>query len=296
MWKTIGKWSVLTILVAYAVWASVWAYGEAGNDRCSGIEVQITGAQTVDTVTSKGVVAELARINKSLIGTPLRQINTRHIETLLNSLSNFEDVQCVITSQGKLRVCVLPMVPEMRVFDGDKSYYINKDGKHINAKAAFYADVPVVSGRFSSRFPAKEIIPVARFIDKDPVLSQLISMIEARDKNNIILIPRISGHVINIGDTTRLTEKRRNIIAAYRKILPYKGWETYDTISVKFHGQIVATRRDKSALHKEVPLTEDIDAEEATLDGLLDSDSQPSEQLQNGNNSQKTATSRKPTT
>jgi hypothetical protein len=54
----------------------------------------------------------------------------------------------------------------------------------------------------------------------------------------------------------------------YSKVIPYKGWETYDTISVKFNGQIVATRRDKSNLiNYEMPVEEE-DPEEATLSGL----------------------------
>lgn len=268
MWKTLAKWLILTGLLAYAVFAAAWAYSESTAKRCAGIEVEIVGTQCVDTLTAQGVVAELARYDHTLVGKPLQQINTGRMERFLNSMANFEDVQCVLTAQRKLRVCVTPMVPEMRVFDGNASYYINKDGKRINAKAAFFTDVPVAVGEFSKSFTPQELLPVARFIEHDPELRELITMIEARDRNNIMLIPRVNGHVINIGDTTDLLYKKRSIMMAYRHIMPYKGWETYDTICVKYHGQIVATRRDKSALFKQIPLTEETDAEEATLDGL----------------------------
>nr|MDE7421741.1 hypothetical protein [Muribaculaceae bacterium] len=52
---------------------------------------------------------------------------------------------------------------------------------------------------------------------------------------------------------------------AYRKVLPAKGWNIYDTISVKFKNQIVASRRNK-AINQHGLLEDDgIDLEEATL-------------------------------
>ncbi|MBD5217826.1 MAG: hypothetical protein HDS73_04965 [Bacteroidales bacterium] len=270
MWKTVTKWLILVALLAYVLFAAAWSFAEASRRKCSGIEVAISGTQTVDTVTSKGVVAELAHFDKGIIGKPLSSLNTRDIEKYLNGLAHFEDVQCVITSSGKLRVIVRPMIPELRVFDGDKSYYINKDGKHITAKAQFFTDVPVVSGHFSESFPASTLIPVARFVEKDPVLSQLVTMIKANDPNNIILVPRFTGHVINIGDTTDLDIKRRSILATYKKILPHRGWETYDTISVKYRGQIIATRRDKSTRTQAPVIINEADPEEATLEGLAE--------------------------
>ena len=50
--------------------------------------------------------------------------------------------------------------------------------------------------------------------------------------------------------------------------MPHKGWEQYDTISVKFRNQIVATRRDKTRLNVSEEPVEEIDLEEGTLPGI----------------------------
>ena len=47
--------------------------------------------------------------------------------------------------------------------------------------------------------------------------------------------------------------------------MPFKGWNYYDTISVKFRGQIVATRRDKKPLYPFEPIVEEEDPEAASL-------------------------------
>ena len=253
------------MLAAYVVLAAIWAHAEASKNSCKGIDIQIVEGNATDSVTRRGVLAEINRYPEKIVGTQIPAVDTRKLEQYLKSFSQFEDVVCSFNTNGRLNVKVTPMVPELRVFEDSASYYINKDGKKMTSKANFFVDVPVVSGNFNDQFKPSDILPVTRFISSDPVLSQLIGMVRADDSDNIILVPRIHGHVINFGDTNRLPEKKKALMAVYRKVLPYKGWEEYDTISVKFRGQVVATRRLKgSQLPQNVSYEED-DMEEATL-------------------------------
>ncbi len=267
VWKTVMKWGVLTALLAYVVCMGAWARSRADEVRCPGIIVSTVGSSPhMDSVTRAGVLDEMARYPKPINGVPATRLDVAAVERYLSRLNNLEDVECAITSDGHLLIEVEPMIPEIRVFTstGD-SYYINKDGKRMDAKVEFYADVPVVYGDFTKAFPAKSVLPVTRFISSDPDMNAIVSAVVARDPDNIILIPRISGHVINFGDTTRLDRKRAALLTAYRQVMPYRGWNVYDTISVKFRDQIVATRRDKTPqLHGSIT-TEEIDLEEATL-------------------------------
>lgn len=265
MGKTIAKWTVLVVLIAYAIGMTVWAHQQAARHICTGIDVNIKGTSMADSVTRQGVMAELSRYPAKIVGAPFNTINTLQIQRYLQGFSNFEDVECLMSSQGRLMVNIVPMIPEIRVFDGNASYYVNKDGKRIESNAEFFADVPVVVGRFSRSMPPSYVLPVTRFIASDSLLSHLVGMVKVVDKDNILLLPRFEGQVINFGDTSRLAAKRRSLATAYHKILPYKGWEYYDTISVKFKGQIVATRRDKTPLHPVIPADDEIDPEEAAL-------------------------------
>lgn len=265
MVKKILGWVVLVILMAYVVYASIWANAEAAKNSCKGIDIEIVKSNTADSVTRKGVLAEINRYPGKIIGAQLPAINTRNIELYLKSFPQFEDVVCNVTTAGKLNVKVTPMVPELRVFEDSASYYINKDGKRMYSKASFFVDVPVVRGNFNESFRPEYVLPVTRYIAKDPILKNLVGMVQADDADNIILIPRIHGHVINFGDTNRLSEKKEALIAVYRKVLPYKGWNEYDTISVKFKGQVVATRKKKATKAPQNLDLEEIDMEEATL-------------------------------
>lgn len=264
------KWSILTALAVYCVGMCAWARGEASRRVCEGIDIQIRGNNhAMDSMIRRGITSELAHYPHKLVGSRISEIDTGDLERYLVGISNFESVSCMLSSGGRLRIEIEPLVPVMRVFFGDNSYYINKEGKHIESKAEFYTPAPVVTGSFSSAFPPKTLIPLVRHIEQDNVLRELVSMVEARDPNNLILVPRMMGHVVNFGDTSRLDEKTRALSLFYRKVMPYKGWEEYDTISVKFRGQVVATRRVKPRVNVTALDPDEIDPDEATLSDHL---------------------------
>ena len=129
MRKTIFKWLILTSLFAYITCMTIWARGEAAKLKCAGIDVRIESAGKADSVTINGVRQELAKFPKKIIGTPIPDLNTRDIERYLSAYSNFEDVECSLSTTGKLKVEIIPMIPELRVFERETSYYINKVGK-----------------------------------------------------------------------------------------------------------------------------------------------------------------------
>ena len=268
MWKKILGWFILVFLMAYVVLVGIWAHAEAAKNACQGIDIQIVEGHSTDAVTRKGVMSEISKYPGKLVGAQIPTIDTKKLENYLKSFPQFEDVVCNFTTNGILNVKVTPMVPELRVFEDSLSYYINKEGKRMNSKASYFVDVPVVSGKFNDRFKPTDVLPVTRFIASDPLLSQLVSMVRAEDDDNILLIPRIHGHVVNFGDTNRLAEKRDALVAIYRNVIPYKGWEEYDTISVKFRGQVVATRKNKGSLLPHDVEFEEKDMEEATLPDL----------------------------
>lgn len=285
MKKTILKWILLIALLAYTAGMAVWAGHKASAHKCRSIDiiVQNVNSAAVDSATRSGVQQALSLYPLVLVNMPLNSIDTRKLEKYLARLRNLEEVHCVITADRRLQISVVPLIPEIRVFTGDKSWYVNKVGKAVPASPDFFADVPVVTGNFKRGFQPREVLPLARFIKTDKELSQIVSMIVARDKDNLLIVPRISGHIINFGDTTRLLEKKRALLAFYRNVMPYKGWNTYDTISVKFKGQVVATRRDKSYNNHGAVYDDGVDPEEAALHETI-----TTQQPANSNNSHKT--------
>ena len=84
---------------------------------------------------------------------------------------------------------------------------------------------------------------MVNYIESDPVLKNLVSAIEAKDSNNIFIIPNIAGHVVNMGTADSYESKFAKLMRMYREVMPVKGWDTYDTLNLKWDHQIVATKR-----------------------------------------------------
>ena len=261
----IFKWVTLAVLLIYCILVGAWARSEADSHACRGIDINVRGSRSMDSIVIHGVSRELVRYPEKIIGRRLSEINTEKIEEYLAGLNNFESVKCMLSSGERLHIEIVPLVPVLRVFDGRESYYINKDGKRIESNSQFYSDVPLVSGKFSRNFRPEQLLPVVRFVEKDKFLSEMVTMISADGLTNILLVPRMMGHIINFGDTTHLEEKRDALQLFYRTVMPYKGWEEYDTISLQFRGQVVATRRVKPLNRLPSDTIADVDPDEATL-------------------------------
>lgn len=264
----VTKWLILACLLAYAVIVSAWADSVVRSRKCTGIDIDIRqGAPDAPQfLKPEAVKNELGILASTITSRSLYDIDTDSLERHLNTLNNFEHVEVVRTSSGRLLISVLPLIPEARVFTPTATYYINKDGKRMGAGAEYHVDLPIVHGNFTDRMPASGVLPVVRYLRENQLMGALITMIDYRSPKNIMLIPRIRGHIINLGDTNDLPEKFEKLALMYRKVLPHVGWNMYDTISLKFKGQIVATRADKRVRkHSNVDLSEIDDPEESAL-------------------------------
>lgn len=237
---------VLALIVAYLAFAIIWANGEASHAVCKSLDVRILNADSTVFITQKLILSELEEQHLNPIGKPFSKINTEVIEKALDKFDYLEEAECVIEDNSRIIIEVKQFIPVMRVFDGGKSYYLNKDGKQMIANGHYHIDVPVVQGTFNYKFKATSLIPLTQYILKNEALNTFVTMIVARDSNNVYIVPNVYGHVINMGAPKDLDSKFEKLKLMYSEVMPVMGWYTYDTISVKWDYQIVATRRQKA--------------------------------------------------
>ena len=237
---------ILLILVALLVAGVWWARSRETDELCRRVTVQIVNQDSTMFVTEQGVKAELAQNGFKLVGKPMWQISAARIEQTLSSSQYLENVECVKAKNGEIIIRASQLVPVMRVFETDgSSYYVNADGKRMNATSFYHSDVPVVQGKFTKKFPATRLLPLVKYVENDSLLRSLVTMYTMRDSNNIFIVPSIYGHIVNMGSVANIDNKFEKLKLFYREVLPAKGWETYDTISVKWDHQVVATLRKK---------------------------------------------------
>lgn len=244
--KRLIQYSILMILAVALTVGILWAREKSRGELCTSVDVEVVNADSTSFVTPQGVLNDLKAQGIKIVGKYMGNINASDIEEALKVSPYLENADIVKCQNGKVLIRVSQLVPVMRVFDGEDSYYMNRAGKRMAATTYYHCDVPVVQGHFTRKYPATRLLPLIDYVENDSLLHSLVTMYQVRDTNNIILVPDISGHVVNIGNADGFENKFAKLKLFYHEVLPKRGWNTYDTISVKWNHQIVATRRIKA--------------------------------------------------
>lgn len=240
----IVRYISLVVLTALLLWGVIWARGKAGDEVCRKVVVQIINDDSIAFVNSRGIIEELKNAHIQLKGRPMWQINSDKIERMLSKSQYLESVDCIKAQDGYFVIRVKQLVPVMRVFDGDDSYYVNRDGKRMDASSNYFSDVPIVNGHFSKVYNPVKLLPMIHYVQRDSLLNTIVTMYEFRGPQDIFIVPCFYGHIVNMGSVDNYESKFRKLLLFYRKVMPVRGWNTYDTISVKWNHQIVASRRN----------------------------------------------------
>lgn len=260
----------ICILLGYIVTASIVTGKLYASQKFSELEIVLNNKNNQNFVTVASIESELADIPSTTEN--LADIDISIIEKKLNEVVNIEAARVNRYPNGKIKIDVTPVIPVARVFDRNGySYYINKQGKKLRADAIYHIDVPVITGYVDDGIlAAADLLPLVNYINSDSLWSNLTTALKIEKNHDVILIPSIKGHVVNLGDWRDLNidNKFRRLYTMYREVLPHKGWQFYDTISVKFSGQVVASKTKKQT---PVPtlLYELSDAEEVSIDNMI---------------------------
>ncbi len=260
----------LSLLLTVYLVAALWYTKAASNaDTFRSLQINIVDSVSRGFVTSEAIDNELGGLSERISHTRRDSINTLDIERRIMSMDKIESARCVVLNDGSLRIYVTPLLPVARVFDtkGD-NYYINRAGKSMAPSHRYRIDVPVIVGDFNPNRTPAVCFPLLDFLAEHPDLADVYNTIEIKKNRDIILIPSIKGHVVNLGDCNDLENKFDRIGVFYRKVMPHKGWTYYDTISVKWRGQIVAHQLKEKARDNEILVEEHDDIDDiSTMSG-----------------------------
>lgn len=236
-----------------------------------GVRINVSDAPS-GFVTASQVERELKAAGTYPAGTVINRVDLTAMENTLNSIDNIEHVTAYRSFTGKgasVVVDVTPMKPVARIFDGERSYYVNRSGKRLTANCIYRVDVPVVIGHFDSIHPATEILPLIDYMAADRNFADFVTAVEVNRCRDIILYPMHTGPVINFGDTLNIKNKIHRLMRMYESVIPVVGAEFYDTLSVKWNGQVVATRHKKPEKEPPIFFDTEIEPERVNL-GYLD--------------------------
>jgi cell division protein FtsQ len=213
-----------------------------------GLEIDLKAVSGVYFVEDK----EIQDIIKSAFpelkaGLSISEVPLTALESRLSGHPFIKSVETSMGQNGILKVAIHQHQPIARIArpmgaDG----YLTTDGLIIPTSPSYTSRVLILEGAYAEQLMDQgsvdampELMPLIEFVTKDEFWSAQISELEINEKDDIRLHQQVGKQVIEFGDAFDFESKFRRIDVLYKEILPRKGWNAYERISVKFKNQIV---------------------------------------------------------
>lgn len=184
-----------------------------------------------------------------LLSSNFRTLNLKEIETRIELHQFVNDAQAYLDLNGNLSIDVTQNRPIARVLNADgPDFYIGVGGnilpqsKHYTARVLLMRikDHRWIDGQnINNSEQGQQVYELLEFISNDEFWSAQIAGLEVRGNQDIILEPQITKQKIIFGRPEELKRKFKKLMTFYKQILPYKGWNTYETVNLKYKNQIV---------------------------------------------------------
>lgn len=242
--KPLGFLTLCLVLVAFIGFVEK----QAQLKSFGGLEVDLEAVSGVYFVEEKEIEAIIhAAFPELKVGLPVTEVPLTAVEKRLKGHPFIKSVQASMGQKGILTVKINQHEPIARIArpmgaDG----YITTEGLIIPTSPTYTSRVLILEGEYAEQLMDQgsvdampELMPLIRFVTQDAFWSAQVTELEINKKDDIRLHQQVGKQVIEFGDALDLESKFRRIEVLYKEILPRKGWNAYDRISVKFKNQIV---------------------------------------------------------
>jgi len=240
--------------IGIAAWFVVilgFVSSEADQVLCTRIDVVLSDTVNSRFVTDLDIRAMFRAEGLQLQGYPLKEINTRELESLLEKNAYIKRAEVNTDVTGRMEIRLEQRVPLVRIMpDGKEGFYLDTEGKVLPLSTKFVPHIMLVSGNIEN--PDKrgqvgeqleEIHRFCSFVAEHPFWSDQIVQLYVNRKGEYELIPRVGAHQILLGGMEQWERKLRNLELLYNQGLSNYGWNSYQTINLKYTNQVICTKR-----------------------------------------------------
>lgn len=247
--KKVIRFSVGALLVGIFMVALVAASNRQDSKTIRGLEVKLNDAQEYSFLQKKDVEQLLLRSRSiSLTQATLATIDLRQMEAAAMTNPWVEKADIFIDNRQVLQVNITQRTPVARIFTvNGASYYMDSSLHTMPVSPGFafaapvFTNVPVLRNDSMSRALNRKLVYMSETISRDSFWRAQITQVEVQPDQSFVLITLLGNQRILAGDTARMPEKLSNLLAFYRNISNKIGWDKYETLDIRYKGQVVAS-------------------------------------------------------
>lgn len=232
-----------TIAAAYLLFVLFFVNMLPAETKCRGVEITISDNE-MQALSVEYIERQLKQKGLDPKGKEMDKIVSEEIEKMLLESSIIKECQCYKTHKNLIGIHIICKRPIIHIFDHSGSdYYLDDSGAIIKSvQNAIY--LPVASGEINSEETRKSLVEIAQFLQEERFWREQVEQIHVTPKQEIILVPRIGSHIIELGNADNLENKLAKLKEFYTEGLNKVGWNKYNRINIEFDKQVICTKKD----------------------------------------------------
>ena len=243
---------IMLILLGTALLAILVVVANVSRSRSivRGIEVAVRYGDSPRLVSEQVVVDTVMRRIPTIMQRQVKFVDCKRVTAAASRVPFLTNVSSSVSVSGKVVIRADQRRPIARLYYNDRELYLDREGALFPVSSLGSCDVLVVGGSFteplrvdSLNSQLRSLWEVASYLDDEPQYAILIDQIYVERDGNLMMVPKVGNHVIELGTPDNLETKFSNLLTFYRKGMPRAGWDTYSKISLKFKGQVVCTKK-----------------------------------------------------
>ncbi len=249
IWTT-SKYGLVLFVLAVIIG---FTNARLGDRRINGVSVTVDNQFENYFIDQEDVLALVNAENKDyLLNSNLGALNLKELESRIEGHQFVKDAQAYIDLEGNLSIDVRQNRPIARVINPDgNDYYIGTEGDILPESQHYTARVIMIQLKDMNWLPeytlldakqGEKMMGLIRFILEDEFWNAQIAGIVVHKDLQIDLMPQVTKQVVEFGPMEDIDMKFKKLKTFYKQVLPYKGWNAYDTVSLKFKNQIVCKK------------------------------------------------------
>ena len=243
MLKKIAIITAVVCATAYLVLALFFFNSVPAEAKCRGVDIVIAD-NGLQILSKETVEKHLKQKGLDPKGKAMDNIVSGDLEKMFNELSIVERCQCFKTHKNLIGIHISCKKPIIHVFDNlGGEYYLDSNGSAIRSvSSAIY--LPVASGEIKDSVTRADLVKVALFLQENRFWREQIEQIHVTPKKEMILVPRIGNHLIELGRADNLDGKLDKLKRFYKEGLNKVGWNKYKTLNIEFDKQVICTKKE----------------------------------------------------
>lgn len=222
------------------------------HSQVRGIEVSIRYGRTPVLVNEQtvadSILASIPHLTTQFVG----DVDRKAVAEAASHVPYLRDISTSVSVSGKVVVRAAQRRPIARLFYGVRELYFDEEGVMMPISQTGDCNVLVAGGNFteplrldSLNSQTQALVTLANFLDNERKYRTLVDQIYIERDGDIMMVPKLGDHIIELGTTDDLDTKFSNLLAFYRRGMPRAGWNTYSKVSLKYRGQVVCTKETK---------------------------------------------------